>query len=367
MKIGILTHHFVNNFGAFLQAYALREALAQEFPDDTVEIIDFINIKQYVINSLGWFRYYRDRENLKCWIEKIQVPWTFAQARKQYMVLSKRCYSTAQVNQLGYDTIVFGSDEIWNYQDKRSTAKIKFGCGINCKNKIAYAPSVGSSSGNIPHYVQDGIKGFSAVSARDSLTQNVVKDVLGITPDSVLDPTFLSNIPSSKSYINKPYILFYYCDHLPSAVKNQILEYAKNHGLAVFGAGEADKRYDEITINLSPFEWVDMFRNAEFVFTGTFHGVVFSVLNKCQFKVYLTNKSRIQKVKALLDSCGIKDREMDDRFVFDLTEEKDQINYEKVYDLLNEQRRKSKDYLFNAVELGRNADRANDNRIHIGK
>ena len=157
MKIGILTHHFVNNFGAFLQAYALREALAKEYPEDTVEIIDFINIKQYLINSAGWFRYYRGRENLKCWLQKVRLPRSFARARKKYMTLSERCYSAKAVNRLGYDIIIFGSDEIWNYEDKRSRAPIKFGYGITCKNKIAYAPSVGNSEGSIPDYVKEGI------------------------------------------------------------------------------------------------------------------------------------------------------------------------------------------------------------------
>lgn len=31
MKIGILTHQYIDNYGAFLQAYALREAMAKAF------------------------------------------------------------------------------------------------------------------------------------------------------------------------------------------------------------------------------------------------------------------------------------------------------------------------------------------------
>ena len=53
MKIGILTHQYVSNYGAFLQAYALSEAIAREFPDDSVEIIDYINLKHFITNSLG--------------------------------------------------------------------------------------------------------------------------------------------------------------------------------------------------------------------------------------------------------------------------------------------------------------------------
>lgn len=44
MKIGILTHQYIDNYGAFLQAYALREAMTKAFPEDQVEIINCINV-----------------------------------------------------------------------------------------------------------------------------------------------------------------------------------------------------------------------------------------------------------------------------------------------------------------------------------
>ena len=47
MKIGILTHQYINNYGAFLQAWALREAISELFPEDEVQIIDYVNIKHY--------------------------------------------------------------------------------------------------------------------------------------------------------------------------------------------------------------------------------------------------------------------------------------------------------------------------------
>ena len=45
MKIGILTHHYINNFGAFLQAYSLQQAVQDLYPDDEVYIIDCINLE----------------------------------------------------------------------------------------------------------------------------------------------------------------------------------------------------------------------------------------------------------------------------------------------------------------------------------
>ena len=355
MKIGILTHHYVNNYGAFLQVYALREAVAKAFPDDTVEVIDYINVKQFVINTGGWFRFYRNRENAACWLEKIRVPLTFFKARKQHLVRSGKCYTTGQVNRLGYDVIIVGSDEVWNYQDKRSTAKIKFAHGLTCKHIMAYAPSVGNSCGDLPGYVVEGIKRFAALSARDEKTGELVRTITGKQPEKVLDPTFLSTFPAeAPRNVRKPYILFYYCDKLPDRIKNQILDYARQHGLAVYGAGECDTRYTDITVNLTPFEWVDMFRNAEFVFTGTFHGSVFSILNHRQFKVYLTNKSRIEKVGSLLADCGIQNREMEESFVFDLEAMKNEIDYEAVDALLEQRRVRSMEYLCGNIERGRN-------------
>ena len=52
MKIGILTHQYINNYGAFLQAWALRKAISELFPEDEVQIIDYVNVKHYIINAL---------------------------------------------------------------------------------------------------------------------------------------------------------------------------------------------------------------------------------------------------------------------------------------------------------------------------
>ena len=151
----------------------------------------------------------------------------------------------------------------------------------------------------------------------------------------------------------RPYILFYYCENIPKNILNQIFSYAKEHGLAVYGAGECDKQYSEVTVNLTPFEWVEMFRNAEFVFTGTFHGAVFSILNRRQFKVYLTNESRIKKVTALLSELQITNRPIKEDFCFDLESMKSEINYEKVYDVIEQNRQSSKQYLKDAIGMAK--------------
>ena len=353
MKIGILTHQYINNYGAFLQAYALHQAVQKLFPEDEVQIIDYVNIKHFVINTGGWFRYYKDRENFECWLQKTKLPGTFGKARKQHMVLSKTVFNASQINALKFDCIIVGSDEVWNFKDTKGNAPLKFGEGLDCKKLIAYAPSVGKTEPGeeLPDYVVNGIKKFKALSARDDLTFELGKKITGTEPTRVLDPTFLGEFPRADLKApKKPYILFYYAEKLPGEILDQIFAYAKEHDLAVYGAGECDKRYTDITVNLTPFEWVEMFRNADYVFTGTFHGAVFSILNRRQFKVYLTNESRIKKVGALLSELGINGREIIPGYRFDLENQKNEVDYDEVYKIIDTKRENSLSYLKNSIK-----------------
>lgn len=354
MKIGILTHHYINNYGAFLQAYALQNAVSDLFPDSTVEIINMINIKHFIINTGGWFRINKYNDNLMTWIDKTKVPRVFGKSRKEYMVLSKLCFSVSQLNKLKYDHIIVGSDEVWNYLDKKSVAPVKFGIGIENSNLIAYAPSVGKSNGdNIPTYVSEGMKLFSCISSRDVLTSNLVEKITGKRPVDVLDPTFLSEFPNANiKRVKKPYILFYYCENMPENIRNQIFSHARKHNFAIYGAGESNKIFSGRTIDLSPFEWVEMFRNASYVFTGTFHGTVFSILNRKPFSVFLTNESRIKKVNALLNHFNIISREIKEGFVFDYDVMANSVDYDEVWKIIEQDKKRSIEFIKESILRG---------------
>ena len=310
MKIGILTHYYINNFGAFLQTFSLQEALKEQFPNDEIYVINCINIKHFVINVGGWFRFYKDKERIRDWFEKIQLPATFSRARKKYLNLTKTCHTSKDIESLGLDYIVVGSDEVWNYREAKGNSKVKFGIGLDNEVLIAYAPSVGQTDDTIvPDYVEQGIKKFKAVSARDTLTEQLAEKIRCEKVLRVVDPTFLVNISDEQvPGIMRPYILFYYCDGLTVEEKKKIFDYAEENGMAVYGAGECDKAYTSVTVNLTPFQWVWMFRNAKYIVTGTFHGAVFSLLNQRQFACYMTNPSRIKKVTSLLEEFGLSDR-----------------------------------------------------------
>lgn len=353
MKIGILTHHTVVNFGAFLQAYALQETVKKLYPCADVRIINFIHLRHFLINTLGWFLFYKNRQNVKHLINIYSLPFTLKSARKKHMHLTPLCFTGSAINRMNFDTIIVGSDEVWNYGDHKSFNAIKFGYGLDCRNLISYAPSAGNSDlSNIPAIVSEGLKRFNHISARDMNTKLLAEKVTGRLITEVLDPTFLYPLKSEPNPClpKSDYILFYYCEHLPEKIKKQIWAYAEKHNLKVFGAGESDCDYDQCTVNMTPFQWIDMFRHARFIFTGTFHGAVFAILDHRQFKVHLTNKGRIAKVGALLDNLGITDRMMGDDYEFDLSAQSNEIDYDSVQAIIKKRRVESIEYLKKAID-----------------
>lgn len=111
----------------------------------------------------------------------------------------------------------------------------------------------------------------------------------------MLDPTFLYNFDMDIERENikpKPYryILIYDCK-LTEPMAKQLQEYAKKNDLKIIGAGDYKTFYDEGFIDLTPYEWVDLFRNAEKVITGTFHGTVFLLSTTNRFCVIQQRKT----------------------------------------------------------------------------
>lgn len=352
MKIGIITHHTINNYGAFLQGWALSEKIKSLFPNDDVYIINYIIPKQNIINIGGFFRYYPKSETPVSWMNKITQPAIFSKARKEYYNMTKPVYNAKQINELGMDCIVIGSDEVWNYLDKKSFSLIKFSGGLNAKSIVAYAPSVGKSANvAVPDEVKNAMQGFTALSARDVSAQGLCERVLGVKPMLVCDPTLLTKTPEVdnekiRQLTNKPYILFYYCNGIPGEVKEKIISEAKQKGYRVLGGGEYDRLYSDMSIRLTPFEWAELFRKAECVYTGTFHGVMFSIINRKNFFVYASIDSRVKKISALLDQFGIGSRDIIKGGVW---QEHNDIDYDEVYRTIDKLRLDSEEYLLKAI------------------
>ena len=68
MRIGILTHHYVKNYGAFLQMKGMYETLQRLYPEAEVTVINYVNQKHWRRNILHILCFIRKQKTLHAMI-----------------------------------------------------------------------------------------------------------------------------------------------------------------------------------------------------------------------------------------------------------------------------------------------------------
>jgi polysaccharide pyruvyl transferase WcaK-like protein len=346
-RIGILTFHNGINYGAYFQCFSLYKHL--ESLGHQPEVINYKSFsfwfkeKKHLLYNKP--KYHRSWEVLWKNFKKIRQ---FKIAQKE-IVNSPLTFSHSKINDLShkYDFIVVGSDIVWCFDDDLiGFDPIYFGYYLNPKKLISYAPSFGPTSPevNLSDEIKKGLLKFDNISVRDENSKNIIDRNLHISPPVVLDPTFL--IDDLNKY-GKPikddgYILVY-SYHTPKKYIKYLKKYAKNEGLKLIAVGYYCDWCDKNILNISPFKWLTFFKNASLVITSTYHGTIFSLLNRKPF-VTIDNKPTHYKTGQLLKSFKINNR-----LINSLPDFKEQINteinYKSVEKYMNKETEKSKSYL----------------------
>ena len=346
-RIGILTHHYVKNYGAFLQAYALTRVVG-ELSGEPVCLVNYINSYHLLRNIIHVVRFRRGKDDWSNYCQRLRQCATLARFEKT-LPRTQRVRSGAQIDGLGLDRLIIGSDEVWDFEDY-GYAPVKFGCGVERTPLAVYAPSVGRSTHweTLPPQIQASLKRMEHLSSRDAGTDAFVRAMTGRTPLRVLDPALLYDYEgevrqAENPYRDRPYLLVYDCK-LTEAQIREVRAYAGERGWLILGAGEQAPWYDGSTTNLTPWEWVSMFRYAQAVITGTFHGAVFSVKFRKNFVAYPTEQNRINKISSLLADIGLTERIISDPSGLLPTLESD-MGPGKQWERVEELKQQSLDYL----------------------
>lgn len=325
MKVGILTQYYRRNYGGILQSYALFRVL-QNLGHE-VEVIDFrYNAKA---NRTYWhlFRLFVNHvfnhgvRGKRSIVETRELPddhiTAFSIFKQKYM----RYSSPLDNDTIGaaiskYDAIVVGSDQVWNDISAKHLFYF-FDFGSQYKGiKIAYAPC--SIITNVPHRskkLEGLLRGMNAISVRDVSTQKLVETVSGITPEIVLDPTFLYDFSEfvSPVLVDGDYIFAYILGSEIKIGHTTVLKkiFEKYGRMKVVAAIipdislEVEKFADEVKYNASPNDWVNLIANAKFVYTDSFHGCVFSMKFHKPFFAYYQDSHRVSRLLDLKRSFGL--------------------------------------------------------------
>lgn len=358
-KIGVLTFCYEHNYGAVLQCLALSKILESKKLE--VEVLRYITessinddlrlfnpkkgniIKQIITAPLN----YRKFDNFKKFIENninITNPITSQEDFKSYVK--------------DFDGLVVGSDQVWNSTltgKEHDVFLMSDYCSNNTK-LYSYAASFGKS--NIPNNTKDILKKnlqkYSLIGVREQSGCEIIKEETNCKPQLVLDPTLLYTAKEWNEYAldyptKEDYVLVYTMEKndLITKIANEI---AKRNNLKIIHFRKEKIFENEINraFNAGPGEFLTLFKNAKYVITNSFHGLVFSIINNKEF-ISIAHKERNTRQESLLGLLEINNRIVKSFEEYENIKNK-KIDYKKVNQLLENQRKESLKFIDKIVE-----------------
>lgn len=364
-KIGILTFHGAHNYGSVLQAYASVMTLRKL--GYTPEIINLRNQAQ-----LGAYKVFHKGESIVQRLFKIMIYLQLRSRSRKFehfinnvLPISERKYlrgTELDVEKLKYDIYYTGSDQVWNpvCQDFESAYYLDF-----VKHKfstVAYAPSLGK--GIFEPKDEDLIKGLlknvDYLSCREETGAKLIERLSGRKTVQVCDPVLLPSTEEWRAFAKeperrKPYILVYFLENNHGDKTN--LSFLKEKtGFDVVLLNDYLREYlnpkIKLKIDASPQEFLGLIKNAEYIYTNSFHATAFSVIFNKQFFTAIAKSENVannndsRKID-FLKSVGLEDRLIKSISDIDFGA---RIDYVSVNRKLDEQRERSLNYLKNALD-----------------
>lgn len=362
MKTGILTYYGVHNYGAVLQANALKKVLESlncevsflSF-DRNYDFISQEQAKKYKISaaSLAYYARYLQQKGLQNVLFNLRKKRVLGQYRREKLILGNR-YCDYEG-----DAVVIGSDEVFSLEVGLNP--FFYGHGLRVKNVFSYAASFGptceesiAEKGCID-IVASGLSRMNAVAVRDYNSQYLVQKISGKIAPLVCDPVILYGYQDEMNGFaptEKDYIVVYSYDRNmndPGQIE-EIKRFADKMGCKAYSVGFYHKWCDR-NIVASPEELLGWIRHARFVVTDTFHGSVLSII--CNTPMAVKMEGNQNKVHSLLVEFGLEDRIIDNYGELSETAER-KMNFGKLNDMIDEKRKYAMEYIINTIKEANN-------------
>lgn len=359
---GIITFHQALNYGAVLQAYALKAVCDKMGYDAHVVDYSYSGDKEKVAPVAHFFAASNKKSALPGLIRGLlsypgskRREQAFHAFRRKYLNETAPCSGPVDISALGYDVLIGGSDQIWNQGITLYRYDPVFFMNFDTSaKKILYA----ASSEDVPFSAEkeaafvralEGLQG--SVSIREKKLADYVQALTGKQHPVVLDPTLLAGkeileaIPTPPPPAD-PYILLYQIDSNPAS-DICVASLEKRFGCPVYTmtvprVGSTHGRKG----TAGPEEFLSLLKGAQFLVTNSFHGIALSIIFGKQFFVY-ENGGVMSRIDGLLALTGLQDRRV--KMVADIDTGK-QIAYEEVNEKLSVLRSESRAFLERAMQ-----------------
>ncbi len=301
--VGILTFHNGPNYGAFMQAWHLREAVKK------------LGVEAFAINYLHSTHVEHNKQSrpitnlssLKHWIH-----WRAKRAPFRGIAdsLCRDPFTTdtAKVPWTSYRGILVGSDVVLDFQNPDFGRDPAYFGALPEQSQTpfaTYAASCGKADveADLPDFVH-GLKRFTALGVRDRTTHRLVSRATARDATLVVDPTWLGDDPPPrvKKRPKQPYVVVYGAS-VGDVLGPALSAYCKKRGLLLVSAAARCRWADLKLRSLHPFDWVDLIRGAEATVISGLHGTLYSIKYGKPF-ILVNNESTNQKVRLALEKTG---------------------------------------------------------------
>lgn len=321
-KIGIVTFHRANNYGAVLQNLALVHMLQHMCPGAEVKTIDYRcpRLEQpYEKKPFDVETHNIARRIYNCIRAKMANPGylrlksEFDSFRKRYLNMTDAYSEESLLNKdLNFDLYITGSDQVWNKKIVGEEDKVFSLAFAKGKRAISYAASAGSVE-LLSDATMNAISQLSAISVREQDLQSVLSRSLNQQVQLVVDPVFLLTRKTWEDFLPKERLIKekYIFTYSVSEKTSEVIQIAKKIA--------ASKKCKIVHLDLSlkyglrgknmygaaPLEFVQLIRDAEQMVVSSFHAVAFSIIFGKKFIVVPTEKTS-SRIEHLLELAGLK-------------------------------------------------------------
>jgi len=354
IRVGILTQHFLFNYGGIVQNYALQQVLIKQgYEPLTFEHDTCYTRFRWFLRTVKQIFANRSLRNLP------QYPYKGRVGHRRFIdfiinnikSVTIHDFSTTTHNKYRCDAYITGSDQVWrpafNLGERIYNMYLNF--VPDDVRKVAYAASFGVSEWEYTDEqttkCKDLVRKFNAVSVREESGVKLCQKYLGVSAVQVLDPTLLlekddyekvcRDIPKGKP------VLFVYILEMSDKLQEAINYIAKQKQLKIktVYAGNGVKEEDSIE------KWLAGFRDAEYVITDSFHGMVFSIIFNKEFSIVMNHGGGTSRYKSLLSLIGLENRIVNDKNIVT-----DCIDWNFINEKIKDLRKQSIDFIKHAME-----------------
>lgn len=373
-KIGILTYSYGCNYGGTLQCLGLYKYLKENnygeiivldyYPKNTYNFLHKYLLGSIITKNINdFFNFYKIIKKLQIKIKYVNKTLkNFDFFRKQNLKMSiPENDLNKLINNEELSHIIVGSDQVWG------SSSAYFLNNVDNKNlkKISYAACSGREEIQIKNKneIKEGLLKFANISVRNQHTYNFVKNITNISSEIVCDPSLLYDYKEflQPNIKKEKYILTYILGKDIKEGNSEVIKKIKEiYGdmkviaigipFAISGGLRFYKWADEILYDAKPEEWLNLINNAEFIFTDSYHGILFSMKFHKQFLGYYTEMSRSPRLVDLAKRYQV------DKYIVNTLEEAiekkslEKIDYKNVDILIEKHRKYSRDFLKRVLE-----------------